>query len=52
MYAFSDPATYARTAFIEAPQRAGVTITANPVAANPAKLLLRPYGGRSDRVMR
>jgi serine-type D-Ala-D-Ala carboxypeptidase/endopeptidase (penicillin-binding protein 4) len=38
-YAFDDPATYARTAFIEALQRAGVTVSANPTAVNPAKLL-------------
>ena len=38
-YAFSDPARYARTAFIEALQRAGVTVTANSTTTNPAKLL-------------
>jgi D-alanyl-D-alanine carboxypeptidase/D-alanyl-D-alanine-endopeptidase (penicillin-binding protein 4) len=31
-----DPAAFARTAFIEALQRAGVTVAAAPVAANPA----------------
>lgn len=40
-YAFEDPSTYARTAFIEALQRAGVRVDANPVAANPVKLLPR-----------
>ena len=35
VYAFKDPATFARTAFIEALQRAGVTVTANPGTANP-----------------
>jgi D-alanyl-D-alanine carboxypeptidase/D-alanyl-D-alanine-endopeptidase (penicillin-binding protein 4) len=32
---FDDPATFARTAFIEALQRAGVAVTADPVATNP-----------------
>ena len=36
VYAFKDPATFARTAFIEALGRAGVTVTADPVATNPA----------------
>ena len=31
---FKDPATFARTAFIEALQRAGVVVTADPVAVN------------------
>ena len=35
VYVFDDPATFARTAFIEALQRAGVAVTADPVAANP-----------------
>ena len=39
VYAFSDPATYARTAFIEALGRAGVTVTADPIATNPAAAL-------------
>jgi D-alanyl-D-alanine carboxypeptidase/D-alanyl-D-alanine-endopeptidase (penicillin-binding protein 4) len=39
VYAFKDPATFARTAFIEALGRAGVTVTADPVAANPAAAL-------------
>jgi D-alanyl-D-alanine carboxypeptidase/D-alanyl-D-alanine-endopeptidase (penicillin-binding protein 4) len=34
VYAFDDPATFARTAFIEALQRAGVQVTADPVAVN------------------
>jgi D-alanyl-D-alanine carboxypeptidase/D-alanyl-D-alanine-endopeptidase (penicillin-binding protein 4) len=33
--AFDDPATFARTAYIEALARAGVTVTADPVATNP-----------------
>jgi D-alanyl-D-alanine carboxypeptidase/D-alanyl-D-alanine-endopeptidase (penicillin-binding protein 4) len=39
VYAFDDPATFARTAFIEALQRAGVTVSADPVAANQAESL-------------
>lgn len=39
VYAFEDPATYARTAFIEALERAGVTVTADPVTPNPADRL-------------
>jgi len=39
VYAFRDPATYARTAFIEALGRAGVTVTADPIATNPAAAL-------------
>lgn len=35
IYVFDDPATFARTAFIEALGRAGVTVTADPVAPNP-----------------
>ncbi|MGH9271488.1 MAG: D-alanyl-D-alanine carboxypeptidase, partial [Ilumatobacteraceae bacterium] len=35
IYAFPDPATFARTAFIEALGRAGVTVTGDPVATNP-----------------
>lgn len=34
-----DPAAFARTAFIEALQRAGVTVSANPTGPNPAALL-------------
>lgn len=34
-----DPAAFARTAFIEALQRAGVTVAATPVAASPVDLL-------------
>jgi D-alanyl-D-alanine carboxypeptidase/D-alanyl-D-alanine-endopeptidase (penicillin-binding protein 4) len=37
--AFDDPATFARTAYIEALARAGVTVTADPTAANPATAL-------------
>lgn len=39
VYVLPDPATFARTAFIEALQRAGVTVTADPIAANPADAL-------------
>ncbi|TQL54163.1 D-alanyl-D-alanine carboxypeptidase/D-alanyl-D-alanine endopeptidase [Subtercola boreus] len=35
VHVLEDPATFARTAFIEALQRAGVTVTSNPTAANP-----------------
>jgi len=38
-YDFADPARYARTAFIEALQRAGVTVKANPISTNPDRLL-------------
>lgn len=38
-YAFRDPATYARTAFIEALERAGVRVRANPIARNRAREL-------------
>jgi len=34
VYAFKDPATFARTAFIEALARAGVTVGGDPVATN------------------
>jgi D-alanyl-D-alanine carboxypeptidase/D-alanyl-D-alanine-endopeptidase (penicillin-binding protein 4) len=37
--AFDDPATFARTAYIEALERAGVTVTADPTATNPATAL-------------
>ncbi|MET0965008.1 MAG: D-alanyl-D-alanine carboxypeptidase/D-alanyl-D-alanine-endopeptidase [Nakamurella sp.] len=39
VYLLEDPASYARTAFIEALGRAGVTVTADPVAINPAAAL-------------
>jgi D-alanyl-D-alanine carboxypeptidase/D-alanyl-D-alanine-endopeptidase (penicillin-binding protein 4) len=39
VYAFDDPATFARTAYIEALARAGVTVTADPTAPNPAAAL-------------
>jgi D-alanyl-D-alanine carboxypeptidase/D-alanyl-D-alanine-endopeptidase (penicillin-binding protein 4) len=39
VYLLKDPASYARTAFIEALGRAGVTVTADPVATNPAAAL-------------
>ena len=35
VYVFDDPATFARTAFIEALQRAGVAVTTDPIATNP-----------------
>jgi D-alanyl-D-alanine carboxypeptidase/D-alanyl-D-alanine-endopeptidase (penicillin-binding protein 4) len=35
----TEPSNYARTVFIEALARAGVTVTAAPVAPNPAQLL-------------
>lgn len=35
VYVFDDPATFARTAFIEALERAGVSVTADPIATNP-----------------
>lgn len=35
VFVFDDPATFARTAFIEALQRSGVAVTADPVATNP-----------------
>lgn len=34
---FDDPPRFARTAFIEALQRAGVTVSANPAAPNPRR---------------
>jgi D-alanyl-D-alanine carboxypeptidase/D-alanyl-D-alanine-endopeptidase (penicillin-binding protein 4) len=42
VYAFDDPATFARTAFIEALGRAGVSVTANPTATNPEGSLADP----------
>ena len=42
IWAFADPATFARTAFIEALGRAGVSVTADPVADNPAGSLPDP----------
>lgn len=38
----TDPSTFARTAFIEALQRAGVTVTAAPTGPNPTSLLPAP----------
>jgi serine-type D-Ala-D-Ala carboxypeptidase/endopeptidase (penicillin-binding protein 4) len=35
----TDPSAFARTAFIEALQRAGVSVTATPTGPNPAALL-------------
>jgi D-alanyl-D-alanine carboxypeptidase/D-alanyl-D-alanine-endopeptidase (penicillin-binding protein 4) len=35
-----DPASFARTAFIQALQQAGVTVTASPTGPNPEALLL------------
>ncbi|GAA1928537.1 D-alanyl-D-alanine carboxypeptidase/D-alanyl-D-alanine-endopeptidase [Microbacterium aoyamense] len=39
VYALEDPATFARTAFIEALARAGVTVGGDPIAENPAASL-------------
>ena len=39
IYAFKDPANFARTAYIEALGRAGVTVAADPTEANPAAAL-------------
>lgn len=39
VFAFDDPARYARTAFIKALRQAGVRVDANQVVANPARLL-------------
>jgi D-alanyl-D-alanine carboxypeptidase/D-alanyl-D-alanine-endopeptidase (penicillin-binding protein 4) len=39
IYAFKDPATFARSAFIEALTRRGITVTAKPVKQNPEKRL-------------
>ena len=39
VYALEDPATFARTAFIEALGRAGVTVSADPIAANSTATL-------------
>ena len=35
VHAFADPATFARTALIEALGRAGVSVTADPISTNP-----------------
>ncbi|WP_308799718.1 D-alanyl-D-alanine carboxypeptidase/D-alanyl-D-alanine endopeptidase [Agromyces silvae] len=39
VYEFEDPATFARTAFIEALARAGVSVSADPVKRNPEESL-------------
>ncbi|GAA2248685.1 D-alanyl-D-alanine carboxypeptidase/D-alanyl-D-alanine-endopeptidase [Herbiconiux moechotypicola] len=39
VYAFDDPATFARTAFIEALGRAGVAVTTDPLATNSTAAL-------------
>jgi D-alanyl-D-alanine carboxypeptidase/D-alanyl-D-alanine-endopeptidase (penicillin-binding protein 4) len=39
VWQIADPSAFARTAFIEALQRAGVTVTAAPTGPNPAALL-------------
>ena len=39
IYQIPKPADFARTAFIEALRRAGITVSANPSAPNPAQLL-------------
>lgn len=38
-FRIEDPATYARTAFVEALRRNGITMTAPTIAPNPAALL-------------
>lgn len=38
-FRIKDPSTYARTVFIEALTRAGVTVLATPVATNPVQIL-------------
>jgi D-alanyl-D-alanine carboxypeptidase/D-alanyl-D-alanine-endopeptidase (penicillin-binding protein 4) len=42
VYAFEDPATFARTAFIEALGRAGVTVGGDPIAVNQTASLPAP----------
>lgn len=42
VFAVADPATFARTAFLEALGRAGVTVTTDPVAANSTATLPSP----------
>jgi D-alanyl-D-alanine carboxypeptidase/D-alanyl-D-alanine-endopeptidase (penicillin-binding protein 4) len=42
VYEFEDPATFARTAFIEALARAGVGVSADPVKTNPGESLADP----------
>ncbi|WP_371030771.1 D-alanyl-D-alanine carboxypeptidase/D-alanyl-D-alanine-endopeptidase [Pseudoclavibacter sp. JSM 162008] len=39
VFEFDDPSTFARTAFIEALERAGVTVSADPFAENPTSAL-------------
>ncbi|MDP3952085.1 D-alanyl-D-alanine carboxypeptidase/D-alanyl-D-alanine-endopeptidase [Microbacterium sp.] len=39
VFALADPATFARTAFIEALERAGVAVATDPIAANPEAAL-------------
>lgn len=39
VFEFDDPSTFARTAFIEALERAGVTVSADPFAENPKSAL-------------
>lgn len=39
VYEFDDPATFARTAFIEALERAGVAVAADPLKPNPVSSL-------------
>lgn len=46
----TEPSNYARTVFIEALARAGVTVTAAPVAANPVQLL-PPQGSYSSAAL-
>ena len=46
IYKVEDPSSWARTAFIESLQRAGITVSAAPTGANPAELL--PAGPYDD----
>ncbi len=49
VHEIDDPASFARTAFIEALQRAGVSVTATPTGPNPA-LAKNPDYQASDKV--
>jgi PBP4 family serine-type D-alanyl-D-alanine carboxypeptidase len=48
VFRIEDPATFARTAFIEALERAGVTVNAAPVATNPNGMLPAPSAYSPD----
>lgn len=47
-YAVTDPARFGRTLFIEALERAGVDVTANAVAENPADALPANYANAKE----